>query len=75
MSLERNFSKFGKPFQEKVFQGMLPDTAWSAQMIEVVAPEYFAVKYLGFFCVRYFSYYNCYVWAQMIVYSISLIII
>ena len=41
MNKERNFSKFGKPFQEKVFQGMLTDTAWSAQMIEVVDPEYF----------------------------------
>ena len=57
MNKERNFSKFGKPFQEKVFQGMLTDTTWSAQMIEVVAPEYFDLKYLSFLCERYFSYY------------------
>ena len=60
MSKAKNFSKFGKPFQEKVFQGMLTDTAWSAQMIEVVNPEYFDLKYLSFLCERYFSYYKKY---------------
>ena len=60
MNKERNFSKFGKAFQEKVFQGMLTDTSWSAQMIEVVNPEYFDLKYLSFLCERYFSYYSKY---------------
>tara|TARA_B100000212_G_C27377567_1_gene535399 strand:+ start:720 stop:2096 length:1377 start_codon:yes stop_codon:yes gene_type:complete len=60
MSLEKNFSKFGKPFQEKVFQGMLTDTNWSGQMIEVVNPDYFDLKYLGFLCDKYFSYYKKY---------------
>ena len=53
MSVERNFSKFGKPFQEKVFQGMLTDPVWSAQMIEVVNPDYFDLKYLGYLCEKY----------------------
>ena len=60
MSVERNFSKFGKPFQEKVFQGMLTDPVWSAQMIEVVNPDYFDLKYLGYLCEKYFSYYKKY---------------
>jgi replicative DNA helicase len=60
MSLEKNFSKFGKPFQEKVFQGMLTDPMWSGQMVEVVSPDYFDLKYLSFLCDKYFSYYKKY---------------
>ncbi len=60
MSRERNFAKFGKPFQEKVFQSMLTDTVWSAQMIEVVDPEYFDLKYLSYLCGKYFAYYQKY---------------
>ena len=57
---QQNFSKFGKPFQEKVFQSMLTDPTWSAQMIEVVNPDYFDLKYLEFLCEKYFSYYEKY---------------
>tara|TARA_B100000085_G_scaffold285635_1_gene322644 strand:+ start:1423 stop:2796 length:1374 start_codon:yes stop_codon:yes gene_type:complete len=57
---QQNFSKFGKPFQEKVFQSMLTDAAWSAQMIEVVSPDYFDLKYLSYLCGKYFSYYEKY---------------
>jgi len=60
MSLEKNFSKYGKPFQEKVFQSMLTDVTWTAQMIEVVNPDYFDLKYLSFLCERYFKYYTKY---------------
>lgn len=60
MSLEKNFSKFGKAFQEKTFQGMLTDPQWAGQMIEVVNPEYFDLKYLCFLCEKYFSYYKKY---------------
>ena len=60
MSYEKNFSKFGKAFQEKVFQSMLTDTTWSAQMIEVVNPDYFDLKYLSYLCEKYFSYYSKY---------------
>ena len=56
MSQNKNFSKFGKPFQEKVFQSMLTDVTWTAQMIEVVNPDYFDLKYLSFLCERYFKY-------------------
>ena len=56
----QNFSKFGKAFQEKVFQSMLTDTMWSSQMIEVMSPEYFDLKYLSFLCDKYFAYYDKY---------------
>ena len=57
---ERNFSKYGKPFQEKVFQSMLTDKDWSAQMIEVMTPEYFDIKYLQYLCEKYFTYFSKY---------------
>ena len=60
MSQDRNFSKFGKAFQEKVFQSMLTDIHWSAQMIEVMSPDYFDLKYLSFLCGKYFTYYEKY---------------
>ena len=57
---EKNFSRYGKPFQEKVFQSMLTDKDWSAQMIEVMTPEYFDIKYLQFLCEKYFKYFSKY---------------
>jgi replicative DNA helicase len=57
---EKNFSKYGKNFQEKVFQSMLSDRTWAAQMIEVMDPSFFDVKYLGFLCESYFAYYEKY---------------
>ena len=57
---EKNFSKYGKSFQEKVFQSMLTDRTWAAQMVEVMDPSYFDVKYLSFLCDRYFNYFNKY---------------
>ena len=44
--VESYFSKYGRPFQEKIFQAMLSDHTWAAQMIEVMTPEYFELKYL-----------------------------
>lgn len=60
MNNKKSFSKFGKAFQEKVFQGMLTDTAWAAQITEVVSPEYFDLKYLTFLTEKYFAYYQKY---------------
>jgi replicative DNA helicase len=57
---EKSFSKYGKGFQEKVFQSMLSDRTWAAQMIEVMDPSYFDVKYLTFLCESYFKYYEKY---------------
>ena len=47
----------GKAFQEKVFQGMLSDPQWAAQMIEVMTHEYFELKYLQYLCDRFFGFY------------------
>jgi replicative DNA helicase len=57
---EKNFSKYGKTFQEKVFQSMLTDKDWSAQMVEVMTPEYFDIKYLQYLCEKYFTYFSKY---------------
>ncbi len=59
-NFEKTFSKYGKSFQEKVFQSMLSDRTWAAQMIEVMDPSYFDVKYLAFLCESYFKYFGKY---------------
>lgn len=57
---ESYFRQYGKSFQEKIFQGFLTDTTWAAQMIEVMTPGYFDLKYLSYLTDRYFSYYEKY---------------
>ena len=57
---EYHFSKFGRQFQEKIFQGLLGDSLWAAQMVEVMNPSFFDVEYLKFLGERYFSYYTKY---------------
>lgn len=39
---------------------MLSDTTWAAQMIEVMIPEYFDIKYLSYLCKKYYEYYGKY---------------
>ena len=58
--VESYFSKYGRPFQEKIFQAMLTDSSWAAQMIEVMTPEYFELKYLSYLCNRHFGFYHKY---------------
>ena len=58
--VESYFSKYGRPFQEKIFQAMLSDHTWAAQMIEVMTPEYFELKYLSYLCNRHFGFYHKY---------------
>ena len=58
--VESYFSKYGRPFQEKIFQAMLSDHTWAAQMIEVMTPEYFELKYLTYLCDRHFGFYHKY---------------
>ena len=58
--VESYFSKYGRTFQEKIFQAMLTDSTWSAQMIEVMTPEYFELKYLTYLCNRHFGFYHKY---------------
>jgi replicative DNA helicase len=54
------FSHYGKPFQEKIFQGLLMDKEWAAQMYEVMLPEFFDLNYLNYLTRLYFKYYNQY---------------
>ena len=54
------FKRYGKAFQEKIFQCFLTDTPWAVQMIEVMNPDYFELSYLKFLTDKYFSYYNKY---------------
>jgi replicative DNA helicase len=57
---ESFFSQYGKSFQEKIFQSLISDSKWSVQMIEVMTPTYFDLKYLQYLTEKYFSYYNKY---------------
>ena len=62
-SLQNNnghFKQYGKAFQEKIFQGLLHDHAWAAQMIEVMSPGFFELKYLHYLTEKYFKYHEKY---------------
>ena len=48
MTNDAHFSKYGKSFQEKIFQALLNDRKWATQMVEVMTPQYFDLKYLHF---------------------------
>ncbi len=60
VSAENYFKQYGKSFQEKIFQGLLHDHTWAAQMIEVMIPEFFEIKYLNYLTEKYFSYHKKY---------------
>ena len=55
-----HFSQYGKSFQEKIFQGLVSDTQWANQMVEVMRPNFYDVEYLRFLTEKYFSYYQKY---------------
>lgn len=52
-----HFSRYGKAFQEKIFQCLMSDRDWAAQMVEVMNPAFFDVKYLQYLSEKFFSYY------------------
>ncbi len=54
------FSQYGKSFQEKIFQSLLSDREWAAQMVEVMDPSFFDVGYLEYLSDKFFSYYKKY---------------
>jgi replicative DNA helicase len=60
MTEEAYFSKYGKTFQEKIFQAFIADSNWAAQMIEIMTPTYFEKDYLKYLTENYFSYYEKY---------------
>lgn len=55
-----HFKQYGKPFQEKIFQCLMSDHTWATQMVEVMSPSFFDVRYLSYLCEKYFSYHNKY---------------
>lgn len=57
MTNDAHFRQYGKSFQEKIFQALLNDRKWATQMVEVMTPHYFDLKYLNFLSDKYFSYY------------------
>ena len=57
MTYESHFSKYGKDFQEKIFQSLMTDHRWATQMAEVMTHEYFELKYLQYLCDRFFGFY------------------
>jgi replicative DNA helicase len=59
-TIESHFAKYGKSFQEKIFQAFITDTNWAAQMIEVMDSVYFEQKYLEYLTEKYFTYYKKY---------------
>ena len=57
---EAHFSRYGKSFQEKIFQCFMSDREWAAQMVEIMNPAFFDVNYLQYLSERFFSYYTKY---------------
>ncbi len=57
---DAHFRKYGKTFQEKIFQGLLTDHDWGSQMIEVMDPTFFDVRYLSYLSEKYFNYFKKY---------------
>ena len=54
------FRQYGRDFQEKIFQCLLTDRNWGSQMVEVMTPTFFEVKYLKYLTDRYFRFYEKY---------------
>ena len=53
------FSKYGKDFQERIFQALLTDHTWASQMMEVMTAEYFEIKYLQYLSLKFqFDFYE-----------------
>jgi len=54
------FRQYNKSFQEKILQGLLTDHQWAAQMVEVMRPDFFELRYLEYLCEKYFKYFTEY---------------
>jgi len=54
------FSQYNKNFQEKILQGLLSDQQWAMQMVEVMRPDFFELRYLEYLCEKYFAYFSEY---------------
>ena len=60
ISAQSYFGQYGKGFQEKIFQSLLTDKEWAAQMVEVMEPSFFEVRYLEYLSDKFFAYYRKY---------------
>jgi replicative DNA helicase len=56
----QHFSQYGKNFQEKVFQSLMSDKDWAGQMVEVMDPGFFDVRYLSYLADKFFAYFQKY---------------
>ena len=54
------FSQYNKNFQEKILQGLLSDKTWAMQMVEVMRPDFFELRYLEYLSEKYFAYFGEY---------------
>jgi len=64
------FRQYGKAFQEKIFQGLVSDKNWAAQMSEVMQPHFFDLKYIQYLSEVYFNYfeeYRCFPTMQLVI--------
>lgn len=50
------FGQYGKHFQEKIFQALVSDVRYASQMMEIMHPDFFELKYLQYLTEKYFSY-------------------
>lgn len=67
---EALFKSYGRSFQEKIFQGLLTDHTWAAQISEVMRPDYFDLRYLAYLTDKYFKYhgkYKCFPTLQLLI--------
>lgn len=55
-----HFQSYGKHFQEKILQGLLTDHSWASQMLEVMLPDFFELRYLTYLSEKYFTYFTKY---------------
>src|SRR3990167_5616913 len=55
-----SFEKMGKAYQEKVVSAILQDKMFAEQMVDVLDPKYFGLKYLETVISGYFEYYRKY---------------
>jgi replicative DNA helicase len=54
------FGQYGKHFQEKIFQALISDIRYASQMMEIMHPDFFELKYLQYLTEKYFAYRNKY---------------
>jgi replicative DNA helicase len=54
------FAQYNKNFQEKILQGLLSDKQWATQMVEIMRPDFFELRYLEYLSEKYFAYFSQY---------------